>query len=121
MKRYVFQITPMGAPRMVHSDKWAGRPVVQRYFTFRDELRLQARQKHYELKDTLNITFYIPMPESWSKKKKEEMNGKPHQQKFDIDNGVKGFLDTMTYNDAHVWDCHARKFWAYQGAIIVEE
>jgi Holliday junction resolvase RusA-like endonuclease len=37
------------------------------------------------------------MPESWSKKKKERMNLKPHQQTPDADNLFKAFTDTLFY------------------------
>lgn len=55
------------------------------------------------------------MPKSWSKKKREEMDGKPMQQKPDIDNAVKGFVDSLFYqqeaNDCEIWHISASKHW----------
>jgi len=39
MKKFKFDITPIPAPRMVSSDRWQKRPIVERYFAYRNELR----------------------------------------------------------------------------------
>jgi Holliday junction resolvase RusA-like endonuclease len=44
-----------------------------------------------------HIQFHFALPDSWSKKKKEEMLYKPHQQKPDNDNLFKSFCDTVFY------------------------
>jgi len=64
-----------------------------------------------------NLTFYIKMPKSWSKKKKAEYLGTPHRQTPDIDNLYKAFTDTIfyndkTFNDKEIYDMRAKKFWA---------
>ncbi|WP_318155968.1 RusA family crossover junction endodeoxyribonuclease [Citrobacter freundii] len=85
----VYDITPMGKPRMTRADKWKKRPEVLRYRAFCDEVRLQG----VELPESgSHVTFMLPMPASWSKKKRAELNGKPHQAKPDFDNMMK---DTM--------------------------
>ncbi len=37
----IFNITPMGKPRMTRADKWKQREVVMRYRAFCDEVRLK--------------------------------------------------------------------------------
>jgi len=118
-KEYIFKINPMGKPRMVHSDAWAHRDVVERYWVYKDMLALQARRVKYEIGDMLYIVFYLPMPGSWSQKKRLAMNGKPHQQKPDADNLLKGFMDALLADDAKVYDVRIRKFWGLEGSIRV--
>ncbi len=115
----IFPISPMGKPRMTQRDKWKKRPVIQRWYAYKDELKLTAKQERYQVEETLDIVFCIPMPKSWSKKKKAEMYAKPHQQKPDIDNLVKGFLDALCEDDSYVWSVTAEKYWAYEGKIAV--
>lgn len=63
----------------------------------------------------------MPMPKSWSAKKREEMNGKPHKVRPDIDNMVKAIMDAAFKEDSHVWEVHARKVWSDKGSIEVKE
>lgn len=113
------EITPMGAPRMTRADAWKKRPVVERYHAYRDELRLRLG-KDYMVPESLNIVFIIPMPKSWSEKKKREMDGRPHKQKPDIDNLFKGFTDAFG-DDSHIWSALAIKIWGRMGAIRLEK
>ncbi|MDE1866451.1 MAG: RusA family crossover junction endodeoxyribonuclease [Thaumarchaeota archaeon] len=104
---------------MSRSDKWNERDVVMRYRAFCDELRYKANVNKYQLGKTLDILFYLPMPESWSIKKKLAKTGMPHDQKPDIDNLVKGFIDAFKVEDKTVHDIRARKYWGTEGRIEV--
>lgn len=117
-----FPVTPVGKPRMTKRDRWAQRPAVVRYWAYCDAMRAYAEQEGFEPKEAgMALTFYLPMPTSWSKKKKEAMNGQPHQQKPDVDNLVKAFLDALLGDDAKVWHlAGVQKRWAYEGAIVVK-
>lgn len=88
------------------------------YRAFADELRSQVRGT---LEPKLKVTFFVPMPQSWSKKKKGEMLGKPHQVRPDVDNFLKALLDALCEEDSYVYDVHAIKLWAETGAIEIEE
>ncbi len=128
-KDYVsLAVIPTRAPRMTMRDRWTnvekgkGRPVVLQYFRYRDDLRQFL--PGYRLPDRLDITFLIPMPKSWSNKKKAELVGAPHQDTPDIDNLVKGFMDAFNRDehgdrltDCHVYAITAEKYWAEQGSI----
>ncbi len=116
-----FPISPMGKPRMTQRDKWKKRTVIQRWYEFKDSINAIAASEGYAVADRLDIVFYIPMPKSWSKKKKTEMYAKPHQQRPDIDNMIKGFMDALCQEDSYVWAVNAEKFWSYSGKIIVFE
>lgn len=91
MKQQIYYINPVPKPRMTQRDAWKKRPVVVKYHAFCDEMRAN----HFTLPESgAHLTFVIPMPKSWSKKKRIEMNGKPHQQRPDVDNLIKAALWT---------------------------
>lgn len=104
---------------MVRSDAWRQRPAVLAYWQYKAELEKQARALSYQIGHTLDIEFFLPMPASWSKKKRLEMNGAPHQNKPDIDNLIKAFLDCLKQNDSDVWSVTATKRWGVEGFIKV--
>lgn len=65
----VYNVVPMDKPRMTRADKWKQRPEVMRYRAFCDHVSLLGM----ELPESYSyVTFVIPMPKSWSKKKRAE-------------------------------------------------
>ena len=121
MKLYNFKIKPVPKPRMTRSDAWKKRPCVMRYWEYKDELNKIAKEIDYQLKDTLNIIYMIPFPESYPKNKREELFFRPHQLKPDIDNLTKAFLDCLTKDDSNVWSINETKIWSYDATILVSE
>lgn len=127
---YVFSVIPMGAVRMTQSDRWKTDPnhfdvkkrqrmAVFNYFNFKNILQLQAKELGYVLGDSLDAVFFIPMPKTWSDKKKREMSGTICKQKPDIDNLVKSVCDTLKKEDKDVWFVKAEKRWSYKGCILI--
>lgn len=127
---YLFDIVPISAPRMTQSDRWRTnpehedinkrqRPVVTKYFAYKNELVAQAKSMNYEIKPVLDVLFIMPMPNSWSGKKKERMNGLPCKVKPDTDNLLKAIKDTFCKNDSHIWRETAEKRWGHRGSIII--
>lgn len=113
MKTY--NIQPVPKPRQTRSDKWKQRPCVMRYRAFADSVRKSG----VEIGDTVGVTFFLPMPPSWSKKKRKEMDGRAHQQKPDIDNLVKALLDAVFDDDSHVYFVRAEKYWSESGSFQI--
>lgn len=113
-------VPPCPAPRMTKADAWKNRPCVLRYRAFRDQVRIEAMRVGYTLGAAVRVTFYLPMPPSWSIKKRHTMVGTPHQQRPDIDNLTKAFLDAMESEDGFVWSIQAEKRWASAGEIRIE-
>lgn len=111
-------INPMGAVRQTQADRWKKRPAVLRYRAYSDKLKLAAAAQNFVIGERCVMVFEIEMPQSWSKKKKELMNGKPHKQKPDIDNLVKAW-DSICIEggDAFIHTVFAAKFWSYEGRI----
>ncbi|OCG45693.1 crossover junction endodeoxyribonuclease RuvA [Gilliamella sp. Choc4-2] len=113
----IYNITPVPKPRMTQRDRWAKRKPVLQYFAFKDACKASGvtlPESHY------HIIFVIPMPKSWSNKKRAEMDGKPHQQRPDKDNLEKGLLDAIFGEDCRVWDGRVTKIWGNVGQIIIK-
>ncbi len=117
--RYVIEIDPMPAPRMNYRSKATEK--AKKYFAFRNEFILKAKVKGLkDLPDVLDVVFFIPMPKSWSRAKKNKMLFKPHQQKPDLDNLLKSVQDAFNKDDSHAWGVMARKCWAITGMIVID-
>lgn len=71
---------------------------------------------------TYHIQFHFAMADSWSKKKRSEMIGKPMQIRPDTDNLFKAFTDTVFYeqeqNDCEIWNNAYSKHWNDTDKII---
>ena len=115
-----FNITPVSAPRQNRSDRWRKRPVVLRYRAYSDALRQACLANDFVLGEEIDLEFYIPMPKSWSNRKKLKMVGEPHRQRPDTDNLAKGVMDSLLHEDCKVWHIQAKKYWSVEGAIVIE-
>ena len=118
MDRIDVDIDPLPKPRMVRSDSWKKRPIVLRYWMYKDEMKLKCRR--FKLGAAFKVVFVIPMPKSWSQKKRNLMEALPHQQRPDIDNLTKGLMDILCEEDSHIHWIEARKVWGTHGKIIIE-
>lgn len=111
-----YDIIPVPKPRQTRADKWQKRPRVLRYRAFADEIKLRGIQ----VKPGDSLIFTMPMPKSWSKKKKAEMDSQPHTQTPDLDNLIKSLLDACYANDSHIWKLgETSKIWGYNGALEI--
>ena len=106
-------IPPCPKPRMTQADKWRKRQSVMKFFAFRDAVKQSEYMNPHDCLSlhSFEIEFHVPMPKSWSKKKKIEFNGKPHQQRPDLDNYLKAWKDSVYEEDAVVWRVKASKLW----------
>ena len=107
---------------MVRSDKWRRprRPAVRRYWDYRDQLRLEANRLKFIPVNDMEFKFYLPMPPSWSGKKKKRMDFCRCESKPDFDNLVKGFFDALMDEDCRISGVSGiYKFWAETGRIEV--
>lgn len=112
----VYPILAVPAPRQVRSDAWRPTDRVQRYHAFRDEVRI----RHVQIPQPFHhVIFVLPIPPSWSQKRKLMMEGMPHQQTPDRDNLEKALLDSVFGQDCAVWDGRTTKVWGAQAMIIV--
>lgn len=127
---YLLDVIPMGAVRMSSSDRWKTNPnhidpnkrqraTVTRYFQFKDQLRAQCKEVGFELGRFIDAIFFVPMPDSWSEKKKEKMNGMPCDKRPDCDNYIKAIADTLRTEDGDIWSMKAEKRYAWKGSILI--
>ncbi len=118
----VFNIDPQSASRPIVS-KYGVR-YSKNYTAFRKAFKMIVMaNKQDELRGTLSATilFYIAMPKSWSKKKREEHRKQLHTSKPDIDNLAKAVLDGVSgqyfRDDSQIAILHTQKYWAETGKI----
>ena len=127
---YIFDVIPMGAVRMSQSDRWKTNPnhtdpnkrqrqAVTEYFDFKNKIKAQAEQMNFQLPEILDIVFLIPMPFTWSEKKKVKHNKTKVMKRPDLDNLVKAFMDALSVEDGYVWKITAEKRYSFNGSILV--
>jgi Holliday junction resolvase RusA-like endonuclease len=116
----IYPITPSPYVRQTRADKWKKRPSVLKYRAFRDEVALHIKELPA---DFFHVVFLIPVPMSWSEKKKAKMIGRPHLGTPDKDNLEKGLFDAVYRfgDDGHIWNSSSTKLWAGIGAIIIAD
>ncbi len=83
--------TLKSAPNYVRTKKY-----LDRYFSYKTELRDHADKIGFIMpQDAFFMWFLMPMPISWTKKKKAQMAFKLHKNRLDTDNLTKGVLDAI--------------------------
>ncbi|MGN7243268.1 RusA family crossover junction endodeoxyribonuclease [Bacillus paralicheniformis] len=121
-------VEPMGAVRMTGRGKFVNKNA-QRYLAYKDFIKLHAqKQMKGELFESgalhVDLTFVMPIPKSWSKKKQRESIGTLHTKKPDIDNLVKGAFDALNKvawkDDNQVSQVTARKLYGLDPGIIIQ-
>lgn len=76
---------------------------IERYNQYKIDLLTLCKSKGFTLPcQGLCITYYIPVPKSWSGKKKRLYHGTLHQSTPDIDNLVKATFDSLVREDKYV-------------------
>lgn len=106
-------ICPRPYVRQSQRDKWAKRPCVLLYRAYHDRLRELGVEVHPG--DAL--TFFLPMPFSWSHAKKLGHALEPCLSKPDLDNLIKGLIDGVVNEDQKLWSLGpCAKCWAPIGS-----
>ena len=125
-RKIILHITPETHVRTVQADKWFFRIPrerlrppglkrllrIEKYNNYKVELLAEAKRKNFQIPAAgLAVTFFIPVPPSWSKKKKKEHHGKLCFSKFDIDNACKAFFDGLLTEDKYIANITLTKRW----------
>lgn len=85
------QLRPPGLKRLLR---------LERYNEYKLSLSALAKQKNFKFPDQgACITFFIPVPKTWSQKKKKLYHGTLHQAKPDLDNLLKAATDSLLSED----------------------
>lgn len=115
-------IDPLAKPRMSQRDKWNPTARAKRYYEFRRKLHAVRDQHKVNLPEVLDATFVCPMPASWSKKKRKEMDGIAKQSRPDLSNFVKALEDCLCEEDSYIWRYeNVEKVWGEKGMIIIRQ
>tara|TARA_R110002012_G_scaffold246448_1_gene421999 strand:- start:56 stop:445 length:390 start_codon:yes stop_codon:yes gene_type:complete len=117
-----FPIAPVVASR-ARVTRWSTY-FPKRYTQFRKEFGELLEKYKAEPTDGLlyvKLDFYVQLPKTMSKKKKEEKEGKHCDNNADLDNYVKATLDSLEgkyyNNDKQIVMIRARKYWSDTGHI----
>lgn len=134
-KKVVFNITPQTFVRATVNDRIFFkiprnklRPAglkrlmrLEKYNQYKIDVCAIAKKKKFELPEQgTHVTFYLPVPKSWTKTKKAFMHMKLHQTKPDVDNLTKALFDGLMSEDKHIADIHITKRWVNQEAGWIE-
>lgn len=88
------KLRPSGLSRLLRLEK---------YNQYKVDLLAEAKSKSFVMPPQgASITFFIPVPTSWSKKKKKLHHGMLHQSKPDLDNLLKAFGDSLISEDKYI-------------------
>lgn len=124
--RYQFKIEPVAASRP-RVTKWATY-YPKKYTQFREDISVICRHTNFNKIDegvAIKVTMLlcIPMPKSWSKKKRAEHLGKYKVTKPDNDNYEKAVYDALNghawHDDSQIAWNDTKKIYAEEGEIIV--
>jgi Holliday junction resolvase RusA-like endonuclease len=128
-KKFILNITPQTHVRATQGDRILFRipranlrPAglkrllrLERYNDYKISLSAIAKSVRFiPPEQGAHITFYIPVSKSWRKHKKESLHLMVHQEKPDVDNLYKAFLDSMLSEDKHIADVRLTKKWVNQ-------
>jgi Holliday junction resolvase RusA-like endonuclease len=126
MKKIILNITPQTHVRATQGDsiffripREKLRPSglsrlkrLERYNNYKIELGAEAKSKGFVFPPVgASITFFVPVPPSWSKKKKKLYHGTFHQSKPDLDNLLKALMDSLMAEDKQIAHIELAKRW----------
>lgn len=88
-------------------------------------VQLPAEHEPFKTAVHVELILYVPLPKSYSKKKKAELLGTYHTSRGDVDNFFKLYTDKLT--DLGVWiddnivaSTTIKKFWAETGSVYIK-
>jgi Holliday junction resolvase RusA-like endonuclease len=85
---------------------------LERYNNYKIDLLAEAKRKKFIIPASgLSVVFFLPMPKTWSKKKRAAHHGLFCQSRPDIDNLAKAFIDSLVSEDKHIANISLTKRW----------
>jgi hypothetical protein len=88
-----------------------------RYRAFCDE----CRRLGVTLEPGDHVLFVLPMPPSWSARKRAAHKGQPHTDRPDLSNLLKAAEDAVLPEDKGMWNYGSlTKLWGHEGAICID-
>lgn len=97
------KLRPSGLKRLLRLEK---------YNNYKIDLLAEAKRKNFTVPaHGFSVTFYMPVPKSWSQKKKKKHHGFLCQSRPDLDNLLKSFFDSLVSEDKYICQYSACKRW----------
>lgn len=97
------KLRPAGLKRLLRLEK---------YNRYKINLLAEAKSKQFtHPQQGASITFFVPMPKTWRKFKREAMAWMLHQSKPDLDNLLKAYFDSLLAEDKYISHYEAKKVW----------
>ena len=95
---------------------------IESYNDYKLNLASEASKQHFILPEIgAGIIFFIPVPKSWSNKKKKQYHGTFHQSRPDLKNLLSAFEDSLMKEDKQIaFYSHLGKRWVNQDAGWIE-
>lgn len=88
------QLRPQGLKRLLR---------IERYNNYKVDLLAEAKRNLFRMPPQgASICFFVPVPKSWSKKKKKQYHGTLHQSKPDLSNLLKCLEDALCEEDKYI-------------------
>lgn len=85
---------------------------IERYNQYKISLSAEAKRMQFRMHPQgMSITFYIPVPRSWTKKKKRQAHLQFHTSTPDLDNLMKAMQDSLLTDDRHLAHYELSKRW----------
>lgn len=85
---------------------------LERYNQYKIDLLAEAKRVRFQMPEQgSHVTFFIPVPKSWRKHKKESKHLTLHDSTPDIDNCAKAMLDSLLPEDKRIADIRLTKKW----------
>lgn len=94
---------------------------LEKYNQYKINLLAEAKRNRFVLPEQgTHLTFYIPVPKSWRKHKKEAKHLMLHDSTPDVDNLCKAVLDSLFTEDKHIADLRITKKWVNADKGFIE-
>lgn len=109
--------------KAIKSDAYLTRKkYILKYYEYKRKVRELFYESGIKEYPTNNVffKFYLPMPPSWSKKKRRLLSFEPHEQVPDSSNFHKSVEDACSDCDRKNWDYRAAKFWCDLSSGYIE-
>ena len=121
--QYDIDPVPASRPRVTRWGTYYGKKY-KNYKTAMKELTDKEDDwKYLEGLIFADMTFFVPMAKSWSKKRKTESLGRYCNNNADLDNYEKAILDSLSgvvfYDDCQIVTQVSRKIWSEKGSTEV--
>jgi Holliday junction resolvase RusA-like endonuclease len=76
---------------------------IERYNNYKVTLNSIAKEKRFSIQPQGTcVSFFLPMPKTWSKKKKKRYHNTLHQSKPDLKNLLSAFEDSLCTEDKYI-------------------